>query len=339
MTKIFSNLIFFREEVKLKTKRWIISLICYAFAACGQSLATFITVCTLVVTKKNDLRYLNFFAMIYLFGIINYSFAYVIPRAIQLFIDVRSACQRIEIFFKETEYLQEESAHKWDKAENINFSHKLDDISNEKDSLHCPFVNLHDVTSQLPSKVCISSPPPRQNAQNLPLLKNINLELSSPELVLICGTVGSGKSSLLETILGEFVVTNGFVDCFGKLAYVSDSPWIFPGTIRENIVFGLPYNESKYNKIIKACQLEKDLDNFPEHDLIRIGENSATLSGGQCTRIALARAVYSEADIYLLDDPLSSLDVNVAENVFRLVIHLHNLMNGYSSLALRSFCL
>ncbi|CAB3987603.1 multidrug resistance-associated 4-like, partial [Paramuricea clavata] len=139
------------------------------------------------------------------------------------------------------------------------------------------------------------------------------------ELTRICGPVGSGKSSLLSTVLGgELLVTNGFVKYSGTLAYVSDTPWVFSGTIRENILFGLPYNEKLYAEVITACQLEKDFKTFPQNDLALIGEHGATVSGGQRTRIALARATYSQADIYLLDDPLSSLDVNVAENVFRL---------------------
>ena len=292
-------------------------------------MATFITVCTLVLTKKDDLRYLNFFALIYLFGILTSSFTFIIPTTIQLFSDVRGALQRIEMFLKATEHSQEESSQNWDN-DNITLLPGVDDLVAETKLFQpnttlslapLPFLSLNDVTCHPPSKICRSPYFPQQNSQALPLLKNISLEVSDPELVLICGAVGSGKSSLLETILGELLVTNGSVNYFGKLAYVSDSPWVFPATIRENIVFGLPYNESKYNKIIKACQLEKDLDNFPEHDLTHIGENSATVSGGQRTRIALARAVYSEADIYLLDDPLSSLDINVAENVFRLVIH------------------
>lgn len=107
--------------------------------------------------------------------------------------------------------------------------------------------------------------------------------------------------------------------CFrhsGKIAYVSDKPWVFPSTIRENILFGLPYNEHWYIQTVKACQLEKDFKAFPRQDLSLIGENGASVSGGQRTRIALARAVYSQADIYLLDDPLSSLDAKVAKNVF-----------------------
>ncbi len=166
--------------------------------------------------------------------------------------------------------------------------------------------------------MCSFSQSSKPNSEGSPLLKNINLEVSSPQLVLIWGAVGSGKSLLLETVIGgELLVTNGSVKYLGTLAVVSDTPWVFPGTIRENILFGLSYNESKYNKVIKACQLEKDFDNFPEYDLTRIGEHGVTVSGGQRTRIALARAAYSEADIYLLDDPLSSLDINVAENVFR----------------------
>ena len=290
-------------------------MLCYAFTTSGQSLATFISVCILIVTARNDIAHLNFFSMIYLFGILNTSITISIPTAIRLFTDVRGALQRIEKFLKAVDKTPEkslQSAKSW-LEENIT----SEDLAKEfKLSGQVPFVNLHNVTCQIPfayDSLQFSEP----KSEGSPLLKNVSLEVSDPELVLICGAIGTGKSSLLETILGELLVTNGSVNYFGKLAYVSDSPWVFPGTIRENIVFGLPYNESKYNKIVKACQLEKDFDNFPEHDLTRIGENSATVSGGQRSRIALARTVYSEADIYLLDDPLSSLDINVAENLFR----------------------
>ena len=250
--------------------------------------------------------------MIYLFGRVTLSFTLIIPRAIQLFIDVRGALYRIEMFLKATDDSQEDfTKSQLDSANSIKSS-----------SEPLPFLHLHNVTCQLPAKMCHSVPSLQHNRQGSPLLKNINLEVTTAELVLICGGVGSGKSSLLETILGELLVTDGVVNYSGKLAYVPDTPWVFPGTIRENILFGLSYNESKYNKIIKACQLEKDFDNFPEHDLTRIGEHSATVSGGQRTRICLARAIYSEGDIYLLDDPLSSLDINVAENVFRFVGYL-----------------
>ncbi len=323
-------------EVKIKAKRWIISLIGYTFMICGQSLATFITVCILIFTKRNDMPNLNFIAMIYFFGVFSLSVTSSIPTMLRFVTDVRGALHRIEMFLKTTEYSQEESVESVEyvqngNKQNITLSPKLDELASELKLLQTktkttsspnhrqlPFLNIHDVTCQLPSMMCRSSQSAQPCSEGSPLLKNINLDVSNPQLVLICGAVGSGKSSLLKTVIGgELLVTNGSVSYFGKLALVSDSPWVFPGTIRENILFGLSYNESRYNKIIKACQLAMDFDNFPDHDLTRIGEHGMTVSGGQRTRIALARAVYSEADIYLLDDPLSSLDVSVAENVFR----------------------
>jgi ABC-type transport system involved in cytochrome bd biosynthesis fused ATPase/permease subunit len=152
------------------------------------------------------------------------------------------------------------------------------------------------------------------------ILTDISIKVSLKKLVIITGPVGSGKSSLLSSILkGELPIVKGSIKHSGNIAYVSDSPWVFPGTIRDNILFGLSYDEEWYSQIIKACQLEKDFKRFPDRDLSHIGEHGATLSGGQRTRIALARAVYSRADIYLLDDPFSSLDAKVAENIFNNV--------------------
>ncbi len=320
--------------MKLKAKRWIISLIGYIFMICGQSLATFITVCILIFTESNEILYLNFFAMIYLYGMLALSLTSSVPTVLRFVTDVRGALHRIEMFLKTAEYSKEESVGSVESVQNgnkkkITSSPKLVDLASELERFQTkttsssnrrqlPFLNIHDVTCQLPSKMCRSSQSAQPCNEGSPLLKNINLEVSNPQLVLICGAVGSGKSSLLKIVIGgELLVANGSVSYFGKLAVVSDSPWVFPGTIRENILFGLSYNERRYNNIIQACQLQKDFDHFPDHDLTRIGEHGVTVSGGQRTRIALARAVYSEADIYLLDDPLSSLDINVAEKVFR----------------------
>jgi ATP-binding cassette subfamily C (CFTR/MRP) protein 4 len=184
-----------------------------------------------------------------------------------------------------------------------------------------PYVCLDNVFCKLPKSNA-------SNAQkkDVTLLTDISIEISSKKLVIITGSVGSGKSSLLSSILhGELHLAKGSIKHSGNIAYVSDTPWVFPGTIRENILFGLTYDEEWYSHTIKACQLERDLKRFPDQDLSHIGEHGATLSGGQRTRIALARAVYSRADIYLLDDPLSSLDAKVAQNIFK------NVLNGLLS--------
>ena len=147
-------------------------------------------------------------------------------------------------------------------------------------------------------------------------LQNLSLSVTRGQLVGITGPVGSGKTSLLMSILGELPVFSGQVSCIGKMAYVSQTPWVYSGTVRENIVFGMPFVEEKYNKIIEVCDLGKDLASFPKYDQTEIGQRGVILSGGQRARVSLARAIYSDADIYLLDDPLSAVDAKVGKHLF-----------------------
>lgn len=147
-------------------------------------------------------------------------------------------------------------------------------------------------------------------------LKNINFSANRGSLTAIIGQVGSGKTSLLHLILGELPLECGTIKINGKIVYVSQEPWIFASSIRQNILFGQPLNKSRYDKVIKVCQLERDFSLFPHKDQTIIGEKGINLSGGQRARINLARAVYSEADIYLLDDPLSAVDAHVGRHIF-----------------------
>ena len=116
-------------------------------------------------------------------------------------------------------------------------------------------------------------------------------------------------------ILGELPVS-GEISCTGKMAFVSQTPWVFSGTVRENIVFGMKFDEEKFNKIIKACDLVKDVASFQKRDLTEIGQRGVILSGGHRARVSLARAIYSDADIFLLDDPLSAVDAKVGKHLF-----------------------
>uniref|UniRef100_A0AAX7TYV4 Multidrug resistance-associated protein 4 n=1 Tax=Astatotilapia calliptera TaxID=8154 RepID=A0AAX7TYV4_ASTCA len=123
-------------------------------------------------------------------------------------------------------------------------------------------------------------------------------------------------SSLLSAILGELPRDTGTLKVKGQLTYASQQPWVFPGTIRSNILFGRELNPKKYEQVLRACALKKDLEMFPDGDLTLIGDRGATLSGGQKARVNLARAVYEDADIYLLDDPLSAVDAEVGKHLF-----------------------
>ncbi|EEF27679.1 multidrug resistance-associated protein 2, 6 (mrp2, 6), abc-transoprter, putative, partial [Ricinus communis] len=152
---------------------------------------------------------------------------------------------------------------------------------------------------------------------SVPTLDGIKLKVKRGMKVAICGTVGSGKSSLLCCILGEIQKLSGTVKISGTKAYVPQSPWILTGNIRENILFGNPYDSAKYSRTIRACALTKDFELFSCGDLTEIGERGINMSGGQKQRIQIARAVYQDADIYLLDDPFSAVDAHTGTQLFQ----------------------
>ncbi|XP_026726078.1 multidrug resistance-associated protein 4-like [Trichoplusia ni] len=147
-------------------------------------------------------------------------------------------------------------------------------------------------------------------------LKNISMRVRKGKLCAVIGPVGSGKTSLLQLLLKELPLTDGTLNVRGKVAYACQESWLFPGTVRENILFGLPYDVQKYKEVCKASSLLPDFKQFPYGDLSLVGERGVSLSGGQRARINLARAIYREADIYLLDDPLSAVDANVGRQLF-----------------------
>ncbi|PZC86949.1 hypothetical protein B5X24_HaOG200304 [Helicoverpa armigera] len=147
-------------------------------------------------------------------------------------------------------------------------------------------------------------------------LRNITLKVQPGEFVGIAGLVGSGKSSLLQVILGELPPTQGSISLGGaRVSYASQEPWLFVATVRQNILFGLPYDRIRYKKVVSACALLRDFEQLPAGDSTLVGERGISLSGGQRARIGLARACYRQADIYLLDDPLSAVDTHVGKQL------------------------
>lgn len=148
-------------------------------------------------------------------------------------------------------------------------------------------------------------------------LDGINLRVKRGMKVAICGTVGSGKSSLLSCILGEMPKQSGVLKINGTKAYVPQSAWILTGNIRENILFGKSYDSDKYNRTVESCALTKDFELFSCGDLTEIGERGINMSGGQKQRIQIARAVYQDSDIYLLDDPFSAVDAHTGTQLFQ----------------------
>ena len=160
------------------------------------------------------------------------------------------------------------------------------------------------------------------------VLRDVTLDLGGDRCVAVVGKVGSGKSTLLGGLLGEARVTPGAgaeearspVGLSGRVAYVPQTPFLCNATVRDNILFGSPWNAERYGRVVAACCLEHDLEGMPDGDATEIGERGINVSGGQAQRVALARAAYSDADVVVLDDPLSALDAEVQESVFADVI-------------------
>lgn len=151
-------------------------------------------------------------------------------------------------------------------------------------------------------------------------IRDMNFSIRQGELVCVVGAVGSGKSSFLESLIGLLSRKSGALFVRGEVAYASQVPWIFAGSVRENILFGKAYDEELYNSVIRACALEVDLRNLADGDKTEIGERGINLSGGQKARVGLARALYSDADIFLLDDVLSAVDTHVGNVIWREAI-------------------
>ncbi|CAF3691574.1 unnamed protein product [Rotaria sp. Silwood1] len=166
--------------------------------------------------------------------------------------------------------------------------------------------------------------------KDTPSLFSLNLKVSSGNLVGVTGAIGAGKSTLLAAILGEINLFSGKLQLYvDSISYAPQSAWIFADTIRANILLGKPMDEERYKNVIKACCLDIDLQNFGDvGDLLMIGDKGVNLSGGQRARISLARALYADADLYLLDDPLAAVDPKVAKNIFDQCIGPRSLLRG-----------
>ncbi|XP_030837938.1 multidrug resistance-associated protein 5 [Strongylocentrotus purpuratus] len=158
------------------------------------------------------------------------------------------------------------------------------------------------------------------SAKITPALFDLDFKLKKRTLTGVCGLVGSGKSSLISAILGEMEKVKGSCKVRGRLAYVAQEAWIFNATVQENILFGTRMDAKRYDAVLTACSLKTDMEILMDGDQTEIGERGINVSGGQKQRISLARAVYADHDVYLLDDPLSAVDAHVGEQIFNRCI-------------------
>ncbi|KAF9294213.1 Canalicular multispecific organic anion transporter 2, partial [Mortierella antarctica] len=275
---------------------------------------------------RGDINSQTIFVSITLFGLLNRPigiFAQVISETVSLVI----ATRRIQKYLLEEELLDDQIQ-------------RFDYLPTEKSQ---PVIEIHDgvfawdneasnakTEDQAESRVKTNEndeagllPPVAINLEERSshaTLKNINISVQEGHLTAIVGRVGQGKTSLFDAIIGNMYKIQGTVKMYGRVAYVPQQPWIINLSLRDNILFESPFDEEKYNKIVHAAGLLPDIDMLPAGDQTEIGERGINLSGGQKQRISLVRAAYMDADIYLLDDPLSAVDAHVDQHLWHNLI-------------------
>lgn len=316
-------------------------------------IAGFISVATLIFTN-NHLTAFQIFTLLSALNVIKFSVSVSMGETLHLLADTNVSLGRIQKFL-EASSLTDSLKHSkgiinagassptfddhHSKGKTFSFTQATNLFTLQKEhTLHDSWLNRNDAEPYISLKnVCCSW----NETDDLKTLQNISVDIYSRQLVAITGPVGCGKSSLLQAILGELPYHSGDIKHSGSIAYVPQVPWVFSGTVQENITFGKSLDVVKYQRIVQACSLQKDLDQFSKGELTNIGQRGVSLSGGQRARVCLARALYADADIFLLDDPLSAVDVHVANHLFKecirgllsercciLVTHQHQFLNS-----------
>ncbi|KAK5645931.1 hypothetical protein RI129_004395 [Pyrocoelia pectoralis] len=281
------------EEMVKKARKLEIDIIAFTSYIRGllvsvmmytEKLTFYLTIITYVLLG-NRLSGDKVFSIAQLFSTIELYMAVFYPVAVSFYAEAKVSVSRIEKFL-----IQEEV----DMPQSVEL----------KDSEKAGTIKVHQAKASWIAHPIIYT------------LTNINLSLKPGTLCAVVGQVGSGKSSFLQLLLKELPLISGALEINGEVSYASQEPWLFVSTVRNNILFGLPYIKEKYKETVKVCALERDFELFPNGDRTLVGERGISLSGGQRARINLARSVYREADIYLFDDPLSAVDTHVAKHLF-----------------------
>eukprot|EP00042_Codosiga_hollandica_P050130 m.592762 g.592762 ORF g.592762 m.592762 type:complete len:933 (-) comp58023_c0_seq1:1350-4148(-) len=234
---------------------------------------------------------------------------YLFPQVLKSTVEARVSSSRIQTFLElpEHEVSSADHARKTTASQhNAEQGPVLSTTAFHGTLPNQPFVKFSDVTCEWTA--------------GHPVLTKVSFDIRASELLCIAGPVGCGKSTLLMSILREIEPTSGSVHSFGSFAYASQEAWILSSSLRENILFGLAFDEDWYEQVVVACSLQEDIKEMPDGDATEIGERGVTLSGGQKARLSLARAVYSKRAVYLLDDPLSAVDTIVGRHIFEQCI-------------------
>jgi len=277
-----------------------------------SSVAVLATMVVFLTMQKINVGFqsYNIFSAVTLFNTLRFPLN-LLPMSVGFLVDALLAMDRVAEFLQAEECEDTIERHAYEESENAiviengTFNWDVEEDEREK---------MKPQTTNKSIKTHKTNEGEDNEDLSFPGLLNINLTIKKNELVIITGSIGTGKSSLLNAIEGTMRKESGDSKVYGSLTFCS-YPWIQNETIKENILFGLPYSRSKYETVVKACALDVDFTVLPDGDQTEVGERGITLSGGQKARINLARAVYADRDIILLDDVLSAVDARVGKHI------------------------
>ena len=286
-------------------------------------MATLVSVTTMVLTAQT-LTPANAFMLLSFMGVLRMSGMVNMTSGLMVTYDAFVSLGRIEELLLSENLLEAsesgESSEPPKKAKCTSSNQSRSYLEKEEENTEKVFLSC-EATVFNSTMLCVSNLScAKTHCKDEFILQDINFFAPSKSLTVITGPVGSGKSTLLSAIAGEISNASGTIDYQGSVIYLPQTAWVFSGTIKENILFGQPFEESKYERIIDVCALKEDFKRLPDGDQTVVGVRGEVLSGGQQARVSLARAVYADGDIYLLDDPLSAVDFKVGQHIFNKCI-------------------
>lgn len=329
--KSFKKLIGLAREKELKVikKNSYVRALYMTFMLFTTRSALYCTMMAIVVLG-DELTASKVFVISSLYQIISSTLSQMFVRGIAEIAESLVAMRRLQNFLEHDEKVE---------CDNVKFNSDKIFTENGKhmnnDNINGPKQSANDIVLSMENVCCrwktieerIDTAADNKNEYKS-TLSNINLKVERGKLIGILGHVGAGKSSLLQAILRELPVESGKMIINGKISFAPQEPWVFSGSIRQNILFGCDMNKNRYEKVVAACALKKDFEMFPHGDLTLIGERGSSLSGGQKARLSLARSLYREADLYLMDDPLSAVDAHVGKHLFEECLSKKGFLGG-----------